>query len=96
MINAKINEASACFDDEEREIIEEFEKAPDKGTLVSPLTPVRCAELQASARLTLESIWRREIDKRIREIDTGTVACIPWEEVREKLYRNTNGKNRAK
>ncbi|WP_084605237.1 addiction module protein [Desulfonatronum thioautotrophicum] len=31
-----------------------------------------------------------EINKRIHEIDSGAVKCIPWEEIRDRLYRNAN------
>ncbi|NKX43090.1 hypothetical protein HCU73_00675 [Roseibacterium sp. KMU-115] len=41
------------LDDEEREIMEAFDKAFDEGTLVSHLTPERKAELEEIARTTL-------------------------------------------
>nr|VFJ93690.1 MAG: putative addiction module component, TIGR02574 family [Candidatus Kentron sp. LFY]VFJ93709.1 MAG: putative addiction module component, TIGR02574 family [Candidatus Kentron sp. LFY] len=34
--------------------------------------------------------WEQEINKRLREIDTGAVTCTPWEEAREQLYRNAH------
>nr|VFK12974.1 MAG: putative addiction module component, TIGR02574 family [Candidatus Kentron sp. LPFa]VFK29046.1 MAG: putative addiction module component, TIGR02574 family [Candidatus Kentron sp. LPFa] len=34
--------------------------------------------------------WQQEIEKRLHEIDTGAVTCLPWEEVRERLYRNAH------
>nr|VFJ77556.1 MAG: putative addiction module component, TIGR02574 family [Candidatus Kentron sp. FW] len=37
-----------------------------------------------------DSAWEQEIDKRLHEIDTGTVTCIPWEKVRERLYQNAH------
>lgn len=48
------------------------------------------ASLDAPADREIERAWQIEIDKRLREIDTGVVKCIPWEEVRDRLYRNTN------
>ena len=48
------------------------------------------ASLDAPADQETEKAWQAEIDKRLREIDSGAVQCIPWEEVRDRLYRNAN------
>ena len=48
------------------------------------------ASLDAQADKGVERAWQREIAKRLHEIDTGTVKCIPWEEVRDRLYRNAH------
>nr|VFK66656.1 MAG: hypothetical protein BECKUNK1418G_GA0071005_110210 [Candidatus Kentron sp. UNK]VFK72147.1 MAG: hypothetical protein BECKUNK1418H_GA0071006_109810 [Candidatus Kentron sp. UNK] len=69
MINPKITEASPFyFDDEEREIIEEIERALDGGTLISHLTPARRIELEVSARHTIDLMerennrtWQRKV-----------------------------------
>ncbi|HET8775459.1 MAG TPA: addiction module protein [Thermoanaerobaculia bacterium] len=34
----------------------------------------------------VEAAWAEEIERRIRQIDSGEVKTIPWEEVRAKLY----------
>ena len=44
------------FDDEEREMIEAFERDFDPAHAVSHLTPERKAELQAMARATLAEL----------------------------------------
>lgn len=31
--------------------------------------------------------WLAEIDRRSREIDDGTVETVPWETVREEMFR---------
>ena len=46
------------------------------------------ASLDARADREVEQAWQREIDKRLHEIDTGAIKCVPWEEVRDRLYRN--------
>ena len=46
-------DAPVFYDDEERDLIEAFEKALDEGTLISHLTPERKAELEAMARATM-------------------------------------------
>ncbi|WP_446009775.1 addiction module protein [Candidatus Electrothrix sp.] len=48
------------------------------------------ASLDAPADREIERAWQLEIDHRLREIDSGVVKCIPWEEVRDRLYRNAN------
>lgn len=34
----------------------------------------------------VEIAWAEEIERRVREIDSGEVKTIPWEEVRAKAY----------
>ena len=41
------------------------------------------ASLDAETDLQIEQAWQQEIDKRLGEIDSGAVKCIPWEEVRD-------------
>jgi putative addiction module component (TIGR02574 family) len=48
------------------------------------------ASLDAPADRNIELAWQTEIDKRLREMDSGAVNCIPWEEVRDRLYRNAD------
>ena len=38
----------------------------------------------------VEAAWTEEIERRIRQIDSGEVQTIPWEEVRAKLYARLN------
>lgn len=40
--------------------------------------------------INVESAWQSEVERRISELDSGKVACIPWEEVRERLMRNSS------
>jgi putative addiction module component (TIGR02574 family) len=35
----------------------------------------------------VEDAWRVEIERRMAELDAGTVKTIPWEELRARLYR---------
>ena len=48
------------------------------------------ASLDAKADREIEQAWQLEIDKRLREIDSGSVECLPWEEVRDRLYGNAH------
>ncbi len=40
------------------------------------------AEVDAEA----EEAWRREIRRRLVDLDSGAVAAIPWSEARARLY----------
>ena len=38
----------------------------------------------------IDRAWLVEIDKRLRQMDSGSIKCVPWEEVRDRLYRNAD------
>lgn len=38
----------------------------------------------------VESAWAAEIEKRVAELDAGTVKSIPWEAVRQRLLDRLN------
>ena len=48
------------------------------------------ASLDIKTDPDIELAWQQEIDKRLSEIDKGVVKCIPWEEVRDRFYKNAN------
>jgi putative addiction module component (TIGR02574 family) len=35
-----------------------------------------------------EALWKREIDRRLRELDSGKVKPIPWAEARRRIARS--------
>ena len=37
----------------------------------------------------VETAWKEEIERRLGELDTGSVELVPWEELKAKLMRNT-------
>ncbi len=43
--------------------------------------------LDAEAEQGVEDAWRVEIERRMAELDSGSVQTIPWEEVRARLHR---------
>ncbi len=43
--------------------------------------------LDADTEEGVEDAWRVEIERRVAELDSGSVETIPWEEVRARLYR---------
>ena len=38
----------------------------------------------------VEAAWAAEIERRVAEVDAGTVNTIPWEEVRQRLLDRLN------
>jgi len=44
--------------------------------------------LDRQTDIDVEAAWQTEVERRISELDSGGVARIPWEEVRERLMRN--------
>ncbi|HXG88529.1 MAG TPA: addiction module protein [Vicinamibacterales bacterium] len=38
----------------------------------------------------VEEAWALEIEKRVAEVDAGTVKSIPWEQVRQRLLDRLN------
>ena len=43
--------------------------------------------LDSDAEEGVEDAWRVEIERRMAELDSGSVETIPWEELRARLYR---------
>jgi putative addiction module component (TIGR02574 family) len=43
--------------------------------------------LDAESEEGVEDAWRVEIERRMAELDVGSVQPIPWEELRTRLYR---------
>jgi putative addiction module component (TIGR02574 family) len=37
----------------------------------------------------VEAAWEEEIARRLAELDTDSVQCVPWEEVKAQLMRHT-------
>ena len=46
--------------------------------------------LEGEPEPDVESAWAAEIEKRVAELDAGTVKSIPWEEVRQRLLDRLN------
>ena len=46
--------------------------------------------LEGEADADVEAAWAAEIEKRVAELDAGTVKTIPWEQVRQRLLDRLN------
>lgn len=73
--------------DEVRKIVEQALKMParERAEIAQRLLESLDRQIDSDA----ESAWQSEVERRISELDSGRVACIPWEEVRERLMRNS-------
>ena len=59
--------------------LNESERAELAGVLIDSLSSVRDSGVEAA--------WLVEIERRIKELDSGEVEGIPWEKVRERILR---------
>lgn len=71
-------------------ITELFEKASilsekDRATLAGLLIE----SLESEVDPDVEDAWRVEIERRVAELDAGTVETVPWEVVKAELLRRT-------
>ena len=68
-----------------RELFEEAMRldAKERATLMRLLIDTLDNESEEGS----EDAWRAEIDRRIAELDAGTVDTIAWEELRARLYQ---------
>ncbi len=46
--------------------------------------------LEAEPDPDIEAAWSEEVERRIRQIDSGEVKLIPWEKVRADLFSRAN------
>lgn len=70
------------------EILDNALKQPE--TNRARIAEALIASLDAPADRGVELAWQTEFDKRLREIDSGVIKCISWEEVRDRLCRNAD------
>jgi putative addiction module component (TIGR02574 family) len=68
-----------------RELFEEAMRLhpQERATLMRFLIEALDAEVEQG----VEEAWREEIERRMVELDSGSVETIPWEEVRARLHR---------
>ena len=60
----------------------------DRATLAGLLIE----SLEGEPDLDVEAAWAAEIEKRVAELDAGTVESIPWEQVRQRLLDRLNAR----
>jgi putative addiction module component (TIGR02574 family) len=60
----------------------------DRATLAGLLIE----SLEGEPDSNVEAAWATEIEKRVAELDAGTVDSIPWEQVRQRLLDRLNAR----
>jgi len=50
--------------------------------------------LEPESEEGVEQAWVTEIERRMVELDSGSVQTIPWEELRARLYGRSSGPGR--
>jgi putative addiction module component (TIGR02574 family) len=69
-----------------RETFREVFELPDADR--ATLAGLLIESLEPPPEPDVEELWAEEAERRWREIESGAVATIPWEEVRAKLFRH--------
>lgn len=62
--------------------LEEEERAELAGLLIE--------SLDVEVEDGVEAAWLQEIERRMESLDTGEAKTVPWEEVKERLYKKIN------
>jgi putative addiction module component (TIGR02574 family) len=67
-----------------KELIREAAQLPesDRATLAGAMLE----SLEPRPTPAVKAAWSREIERRVREIDDGTVELLDWEDVRAELF----------
>ena len=73
------------------DIIDQALREPEKER--ARIAEILISSLENSFDKNVEVAWQEEVTRRLKEIDSGAVKCIPWEEVRDKLQRNASPEN---
>jgi putative addiction module component (TIGR02574 family) len=73
------------------DIIDQALRQPEKER--ARIAEILISSLEKSVDRDIELAWQEEVARRSKEIDSGTVKCIPWEEVRDKVRRNASVEN---
>jgi len=63
------------------------ERAVLAGSLLESLEP--------ASDVDVDKAWRKEVARRIAQLDSGEVQTIPWTSVRDQLWDRLNDRNRS-
>jgi putative addiction module component (TIGR02574 family) len=70
------------------EIFREAAELPEQDR--AALAGLLIESLEGEADPNVEAAWAAEVQRRVAELDAGTVTTIPWEEVRQRLLDRLN------
>lgn len=46
--------------------------------------------LLAEPEQGIEEAWQHEVERRLSDFDHGLIECVPWEEVKSRLRKNSH------
>ena len=72
------------------DVWKEAAELPDKDR--AALAGLLIESLEGEPDADVEAAWAAEIEKRVAELDAGTVESIPWEQVRQRLLDRLNAR----
>lgn len=75
-----------------RELFEEALRLDPKQR--AALAGLLIESLEPESEEGVEQAWVTEIERRMVELDSGSVQTIPWEELRARLYGRSSGPGR--
>ena len=67
-----------------KELIREAAELPESDRAM--LGGVMIESLEPKPTAAVKAAWSREIERRVREIDEGTVELLDWDDVRVELF----------
>jgi putative addiction module component (TIGR02574 family) len=70
------------------ELFQEASKLPDNER--AELAGMLLESLEDEPDPEVEAAWAEEVERRVRQIDSGEVKLIPWEKVRADLFSRVN------
>ena len=66
------------------EIFQDASELPDRDR--AELAGMLIESLDGEPDPDAEALWSEEVERRVRQVDAGEVALIPWEQVRSDLF----------
>lgn len=70
-----------------QELFKEAAELPDRER--AELAGMLLESLDDEQDPAVELAWAEEVERRVRQIETGEVKTIPWEQVRAELFSRT-------
>jgi len=67
-----------------RDLYRDASELPEKER--AELAGLLLESLESEPEADVEAAWSEEIERRVREIDSGKVRTIPWEQVRAQMH----------
>jgi len=72
------------------EIFREAAELPEQDR--AALAGLLIESLEGDPDPDVEAAWAAEIERRVAELDAGTVQTVPWQEVRQRLLDRLNAR----